>query len=51
MAKTFGIALALIALLALIAAIAMLCHGFVARAQMRRYKQMQGNLPSQRKHS
>ncbi|MDI6748405.1 MAG: hypothetical protein QMD17_14805 [Rhodocyclaceae bacterium] len=45
MAKTFGIALAIIALLALVAAVAMLCHGFVARVQMKRYKHRGGAKP------
>ncbi len=38
MAKTLGIVLAVIALLALIVALGMLLHGFLARAQMNRYK-------------
>ena len=45
MLKTLGITLSLLALLALVAAIAMLCHGFVARAQMKRYKARRSDKP------
>jgi DNA-binding transcriptional regulator of glucitol operon len=47
--KTLGITLSLLALLALVAAIAMLCHGFVARAQMKRYQQIHADTPTKRK--
>ncbi len=48
MLKALGITLAVLALLALVAAIAMLCHGFLARARMKRYQQIHADMPAKR---